>query len=355
MLSTLDKMVKVRTTTLSATDGWPRFPPLPSGCITLLMTPTLPQAIGACERLVQTPVPLNYARHTSRFLSIWCLTLPFALVGDLGFSVVPVLAFVAWGLFGIQEIGLMIEEPFRRSLRLDIITRTIYADVQETTYVPEWAKRSPLDRAEADEAKRAAEARLLAAASGKAGGDAGGGGGGGGASGGSTSGSSTSGTATAPSSEPPPPTGDSNTAAFRFVGGGILGQAPQAETYAGAAAYARAANWADNEGGSSFDGMFRFIGGGARYHPDSTGPADSAAAVVAATAAEPRAGGGESPPVATATTMLARLAAAGVRKFMVRSQRSVAPTLPAVAAAAAGVGKEGVVAGSAAGGGLSKP
>ena len=27
--------------------------------------------IGECERLVQTPVPLNYARHTSRFLAIW--------------------------------------------------------------------------------------------------------------------------------------------------------------------------------------------------------------------------------------------------------------------------------------------
>ena len=91
------------------------------------------QAIGACERLVQTPVPLNYARHTSRFLSLWCLTMPMALVGDLGLLTVPVIGAVTWGLFGIQEIGLMIEEPFRRALRLDIVTRTIYADVQETT------------------------------------------------------------------------------------------------------------------------------------------------------------------------------------------------------------------------------
>jgi predicted membrane chloride channel (bestrophin family) len=63
------------------------------------------QAIGACERLVQTPVPLTYARHTSRFLSIWCLTLPLALVGDFGFYTVPVMAVVTWALFGIQEIG----------------------------------------------------------------------------------------------------------------------------------------------------------------------------------------------------------------------------------------------------------
>lgn len=61
--------------------------------------------VGACERLVQTPVPLNYARHTSRFLTLWCLTLPLSLVADMGFLVVPVTAFVTWCLFGIQEIG----------------------------------------------------------------------------------------------------------------------------------------------------------------------------------------------------------------------------------------------------------
>jgi hypothetical protein len=159
------------------------------------------KAVGACERLVQTPVPLNYARHTSRFLSIWCLTMPLAIVGDLGFLAVPVLGLVCWGLFGIQEIGLMIEEPFRRSLRLDIVTRTIYADVQETTYMPEWAKRQRMDKAEADEAEAdegLAEARPQAAAvaeagrqgsapeeqlgsdeTGQLGGDGGGGGGGG--------------------------------------------------------------------------------------------------------------------------------------------------------------------------------
>ena len=66
--------------------------------------------VGACERLVQTPVPLNYARHTSRFLTLWCLTLPISLVSSMGFAVVPVCAFITWCLFGIQEIGLFIED-----------------------------------------------------------------------------------------------------------------------------------------------------------------------------------------------------------------------------------------------------
>jgi len=77
--------------------------------LALSLVNQLSSYIGACERLLQTPVPLNYARHTSRFLTLWCFTLPLSLVGSMGFGVVPVTAFVTWCLFGIQEIGLFIE------------------------------------------------------------------------------------------------------------------------------------------------------------------------------------------------------------------------------------------------------
>ncbi|GAB5365559.1 hypothetical protein AAMO2058_001068800 [Amorphochlora amoebiformis] len=92
----------------------------------------LTESMGSAERIVQTPVPLNYARHTSRFLTFWCLTLPIAVVGELGFATIPVMALVTWALYGIQEIGLMIEEPFRRSLSLNVFCNTIYTDTMET-------------------------------------------------------------------------------------------------------------------------------------------------------------------------------------------------------------------------------
>ena len=66
----------------------------------------------------QTPVPLTYARHTSRFLSLFCLTAPIALVGELGWYIIPFCTLVSWSLFGIQEIGMMIEEPFQRALKV---------------------------------------------------------------------------------------------------------------------------------------------------------------------------------------------------------------------------------------------
>ena len=69
---------------------------------------------------MQTPVPLTYARHTSRFLSLFCLTAPIALVGELGWYIIPFVTMVTWSLFGILEIGMMIEEPFQRALKLEV-------------------------------------------------------------------------------------------------------------------------------------------------------------------------------------------------------------------------------------------
>ncbi|CAK9053194.1 unnamed protein product [Durusdinium trenchii] len=91
----------------------------------------LSATIGACERLVQTPVPLSYVRHTSRFLSLFMLTLPFALVDVLGPYTIPVTCFASWALFGIFEIGLVIEDPFQGVLKVEVIAETLQADIEE--------------------------------------------------------------------------------------------------------------------------------------------------------------------------------------------------------------------------------
>ena len=75
----------------------------------------LSDCIGACERIVQTPVPLHYARHTTRLATLFINTLPLVLARELGFAVIPAMGLITWALFGIQEIGLMIEEPFREA------------------------------------------------------------------------------------------------------------------------------------------------------------------------------------------------------------------------------------------------
>lgn len=69
---------------------------------------------GACERIFKTPLPLLYTRHTSRFLTIWCLMLPFCLYKELGGSpvMIPIAATISAFLLGIEELGVQIAEPF---------------------------------------------------------------------------------------------------------------------------------------------------------------------------------------------------------------------------------------------------
>ncbi len=73
--------------------------------------------LGGSERLLSSPIPLFYSRHTARFLSTWCLLLPFALYGAFGDSwnhimMIPATAFISISLFGIEELATQLEEPF---------------------------------------------------------------------------------------------------------------------------------------------------------------------------------------------------------------------------------------------------
>jgi predicted membrane chloride channel (bestrophin family) len=89
----------------------------------------LGECIGHCERIHQTAVPLNYARHALRSLTLWSFTLPFGLVDKLGLMTGPVVGIVAWLMYGVYEIGHRIEDPFQGSLRLSDLCNAIYRDV----------------------------------------------------------------------------------------------------------------------------------------------------------------------------------------------------------------------------------
>ncbi|EFN53823.1 hypothetical protein CHLNCDRAFT_32075 [Chlorella variabilis] len=85
---------------------------------------------GGCERILRTPVPLSYTRHTSRFMMIWLTLLPFTLWDNCGWAMLPITFIVSFLLLGIEEIGVSIEEPFT-ILPLETIARTIEANLRE--------------------------------------------------------------------------------------------------------------------------------------------------------------------------------------------------------------------------------
>lgn len=100
--------------------------------------------LGSAERIVQTPVPLTYARHTSRFLSLFLLSLPVALVGEMGAAVIPFTCFATWSLFGILQIGYMIEDPFKSNFDFEIFSKTIREDIIELLYINNFQLKNPL-------------------------------------------------------------------------------------------------------------------------------------------------------------------------------------------------------------------
>lgn len=88
------------------------------------------EGIGVCEQLITTPIPLSYTRLTSRFLVLWHLTLPIILWDDCHWMVVPATFISAASLFCIEEVGVLIEEPFP-VLALDELCKLVQSNIQE--------------------------------------------------------------------------------------------------------------------------------------------------------------------------------------------------------------------------------
>mmetsp|Transcript_20804 Transcript_20804/g.49208 ORF Transcript_20804/g.49208 Transcript_20804/m.49208 type:complete len:451 (-) Transcript_20804:383-1735(-) len=73
--------------------------------------------LGSSERLLTSPVPLIYNRHTARFLSFWLLLMPLALYKPFEatwnhIGMIPATAMISLFLFGIEELATQMEEPF---------------------------------------------------------------------------------------------------------------------------------------------------------------------------------------------------------------------------------------------------
>jgi ion channel-forming bestrophin family protein len=89
-------------------------------------------ALGGCERILKTPMPLAYGIHLKQLLLIYSFTLPFQFVGELGWYSVLIVGVVSFTLLGIEEIGLEIENPFgtdKNDLPIDNICKTITGNI----------------------------------------------------------------------------------------------------------------------------------------------------------------------------------------------------------------------------------
>jgi putative membrane protein len=90
--------------------------------------------LGACERILRTPIPLAYVIHLKQLLLLYCLSLPFQMVAALGWWTGLAVALISFTLFGIEEIGIEIENPFGHDpndLPLDTICATMLRNIED--------------------------------------------------------------------------------------------------------------------------------------------------------------------------------------------------------------------------------
>lgn len=78
---------------------------------------TLIDHIGGCERILKTPLPLVYAIKIRRFIVLYLVTLPFALLHRIDTDwLVPVMTMlVAYPLLSLDRIGSELQNPFSRA------------------------------------------------------------------------------------------------------------------------------------------------------------------------------------------------------------------------------------------------
>jgi putative membrane protein len=100
----------------------------------LKLLDTMVDVLGSCERILKTPIPLAYSIHLKQLLLLYCLSLPFPMVNDLHWWTAVVVGLISFAVFGIEEIGIEIENPFgydANDLPLDTICATMQRNIED--------------------------------------------------------------------------------------------------------------------------------------------------------------------------------------------------------------------------------
>lgn len=89
---------------------------------------------GRAERIKNTVFPYYYNYFTRLFLWMFALSLPFGLVGTMGWGTIPMNMAISFVFFILEKAGSVTEDPFENraaDIPIHSITRTIEIDLRE--------------------------------------------------------------------------------------------------------------------------------------------------------------------------------------------------------------------------------
>lgn len=90
---------------------------------------------GACERILKTPMPFVMAIKSRRFILLFLIILPVALINYSAYITPIIVTLVAYALFSLDQIGVELQNPFSiqnlSHLPLDTICHNIESNIKE--------------------------------------------------------------------------------------------------------------------------------------------------------------------------------------------------------------------------------
>lgn len=101
----------------------------------------LQEAASRLNLVSSMPFPISYSVHMARFIFLWVVTLPFALVGVMHpLLVILTMIFVSWALYATEELAQLMEDPFGtankpETIPLEKYSRQIVDEVKEQILV----------------------------------------------------------------------------------------------------------------------------------------------------------------------------------------------------------------------------
>lgn len=100
---------------------------------------SLVDAYGRMETIRSTPIPVAHLIHQKQVLALFTCVLPFAIVDNYKWWSIPVVAIVAFTLYGIEGIGQQLEDPFgydKNDIKMDGIIEDTRQEVM--VLLEEW-------------------------------------------------------------------------------------------------------------------------------------------------------------------------------------------------------------------------
>lgn len=122
--------------------------------------------VGACERIIRTPLAQVFSIKIRRFLFLYLLALPIAIVDKTGLLTPLIVMVVAYPLLSLDQIGIELQSPFARDrlshLPLDEIASNIERNIRSFQFEPGSTPVLAVGDAANGSAARAAKSKIAA-------------------------------------------------------------------------------------------------------------------------------------------------------------------------------------------------